>query len=106
VVRNTNELISKTYELRKRDMTDVWPWRLDPGRLMRRRSSAVSPLMPRSISNNASMRLTASNANGEIAAVPLRRRAFAPISTSSKNCLLAWAQHRAAMIGPVDREGS
>jgi hypothetical protein len=52
------------------------------------------------------MRLTASNANGEIAAVPLRRRAFAPISTSSKNCLLAWAQHRAAMIGPVDREGS
>jgi len=35
VVRNTNELISKTSELRKRDMTDVWPWRLDPGRLMR-----------------------------------------------------------------------
>jgi hypothetical protein len=52
------------------------------------------------------MRLTASSATGEIAAEPFRRRAFAAMSASSKNCLRAWAQHRAAVIGPGAREGS
>ena len=62
--------------------------------------------MPRSISNRASIRLTASSAIGEIAAAFLPRRAFAAISASSKNCLRAWAQHSADVIGPSAREGS
>ncbi|MGY4496876.1 hypothetical protein ACVWYH_000803 [Bradyrhizobium sp. GM24.11] len=52
------------------------------------------------------MRLTASSATGEIAAAFLPRRVFAAISASSKNCLLAWAQHSADVIGPSAREGS
>jgi hypothetical protein len=50
-----------------------------------RRSSALSPLMPRSMSNSASIRLTASSAIGEIAAAFFPRRALAPISANSKN---------------------
>src|SRR5690349_1884827 len=63
-------------------------------------------IMPRSMSNSASMCLTASSATGEIAAAPLRHRAFAAISASSRNCLLAWAQHSADVIGPGARDGS
>jgi hypothetical protein len=39
--------------------------------------------------NSTSMRLTAANATGEIAAAFFPRRALAPISASSKNCHLA-----------------
>ena len=66
----------------------------------RRRSSALRPLMSRSISNSASMRLTASSATGEIAVAVFPRRALAAMSASSKNCRLAWAQHSAAVIAP------
>ena len=62
--------------------------------------------MPRSMSNRASMRLTASSAIGEIAAAFLPRRALAAMSASSKNCRRAWAQHSADVIGPCAREGS
>jgi hypothetical protein len=64
-----------------------------------KRSSAARPLMPRSMSNRASMRLTASSAIGEIAAATLPRRVFLAISASSKNGLRAWLQHRAGAIG-------
>jgi hypothetical protein len=64
----------------------------------RRRSSALRPLMSRSMSNSGAMRLTASSAIGEIAAAFFPRRALAAISASSKNCRLAcaqcWAQGR------------
>ena len=56
--------------------------------------------MSRSMSNSASMRLTAANATGEIAAAFFPRRALAAISASSKNCRLACAQHSAAVIAP------
>jgi hypothetical protein len=47
---------------------------------IRSRSSAARPLMPRSISNRASIRLTASSAIGEIAAAFLPRRVSAAMS--------------------------
>ena len=47
------------------------------------------------------MRLTASSAIGEIAVAFFPRRALAAISASSKNCLRACAQHRAAVIDDV-----
>lgn len=59
------------------------------------RSSALRPLISRSISNRASMRLTDSKAIGEIAVAVRPRRAFFAISASSKNCLRACAQRRA-----------
>jgi hypothetical protein len=46
----------------------------------------VAPLIVRSISNNASMRFTASSAIGEIAAADRPRRLFRAMSASSKNC--------------------
>jgi hypothetical protein len=58
------------------------------------------------MSNSASMRLTASSATGETAAAPFLRRAFAAMSASSKNCLRAWAQHSADVIGAGARDGS
>ena len=61
--------------------------------------------MPRSMSNSASIRLTASSAIGEIAAAFLPRRALAAISASSKNCRLAWAQHSAGVIAPGNARG-
>jgi hypothetical protein len=73
---------------------------------MRIRSAAATPLMPRSISNRTSIRLTASSAIGEIAPAFLPRLALAAMSASSKNCRLAWAQHNADVIGPSAREGS
>ena len=72
----------------------LWFWRT------RKRSSATSALIPRSTSNSATTRLIASSATGEIAAEPWRRRAFAAMSASSKNCLRACAQHSADVIGP------
>ena len=62
--------------------------------------------MSRSISNSASMRLTASSATGEIAAAFFPRRVLAAMSASSKNCLRAWAQHSADVIAPRVRDGS
>jgi hypothetical protein len=47
------------------------------------------------------MRLTASNAMGEIAVAFLPRRALAAMSANSKNCRRAWAQQSAAVIGPT-----
>ena len=58
--------------------------------------------MPRSISNRASIRCTASSAIGEITGgVRPRalRRAAASISASSKNLRRAWAQQAASRIG-------
>ena len=52
------------------------------------------------------MRLTASSAIGEIAPAFLPRLALAAMSASSKNCLLAWAQQSADVIGPSLRAGS
>ena len=68
------------------------------------RSSAVTPLISRSISKMASMRLTASSAIGEIGAF-LPRLALAAMSASSKNLRLAWLQHSASTIGPGFRSG-
>lgn len=48
-------------------------------------SPASRPLMARSMSNSASMRLTASKAMGEIAGACRPRRALAAMSASSKN---------------------
>ena len=48
-----------------------------------RRRSADSPLSARSMSNSASMRLTASSASGEIGAAPLPRLLPAAMSASS-----------------------
>jgi len=73
---------------------------------MRSRSSAARPLMPRSISNRASIRRTPSSAIGEIAAAFLPRRVLAAMSASSKNCRLACAQHSADVIGLGKRDGS
>jgi hypothetical protein len=69
------------------------------------RSSAVTPLISRSISKMASMRLTASSAIGEIGAAFLPRLALAAMSASSKNLRLAWLQHSASTIGPGFRSG-
>src|ERR1700733_11368904 len=64
------------------------------------RISPERPLISRSMSNSASMRLTASNAIGEIGVTLLPRRAFAAMSASSKNLRRAWLQHSAPTIGP------
>src|SRR5215471_2268200 len=72
----------------------------------RGRSSALWPLLPHSLSNSASMRLTASRAIGEIAAAFLSRLALAAMSANSKNCRLAWAQQSAGVIGPCAREAA
>jgi hypothetical protein len=77
----------------------------DVSRRTRSRSSALSPLMSRSISKITSMRLTASSAIGEIGGAFLPRRAFAAMSASSKNLRLAWLQHSASTIGPGLRSG-
>ena len=53
----------------------------------RSRSSALRPLMSRSMSNSASKRLTASSAIGEIAAAFFPRRALAAMSASSLRSL-------------------
>lgn len=73
---------------------------------IRRHSSALWPLMRRSMSNSASMRLTASRAIGEIAAAFLSRLALAAMSASSKNCRLAWTQQNVGVTGPCAREAS
>jgi hypothetical protein len=73
------------------------------------RSSALLPLMSRSMANRASMRWTASRAMGEMnfASLPAAlRRALAAISANSKNFLLACAQQAASIMGPGVRPGS
>jgi hypothetical protein len=70
-----------------------------------RRSEADGPLISRSLSKSASIRLTASNAIGEIGAAVLLRRALAAISANSKNFRRAWLQHSASTIGPGARSG-
>ena len=65
----------------------------------RKRSSALRPLMSRSMSNNKSMRLTASSAIGEIAVADRPRRAFFAISASSKKRLLRAPKQKAGVIG-------
>ena len=60
----------------------------------------MTPLISRSMSKMASMRLTASSAIGEIGAAFLPRLALAAMSASSKNLRLAWLQHSASTIGP------
>ena len=62
-------------------------------------------MISRSMSNSASMRLTVSNAIGEIGVALLPRRAFAAVSANSKNLRRAWLQHRASMIGRGFRLG-
>jgi hypothetical protein len=57
------------------------------------------PSMARSMSNSASIRLTASAAMGEMTGAPHRRRACPATSASSKNFRRACAQHSARTIG-------
>ena len=57
------------------------------------------PLILRSIAKSASMRLTASNAIGEIGVAFLPRLAFTAMSASSKNLRRAWLRHSASTIG-------
>lgn len=75
--------------------------------LLERRSasrfSAETPLISRSMSKMASMRLTASSAIGEIGAAFLSRLALAAMSASSKNLRRPWLQHSASTIGPGRR---
>lgn len=64
-----------------------------------RRSSALRPLMVRSISNSGSSLLTASSAIGETGLPLLPSRAFFAISASSKRPRRAWAKQNAGVIG-------
>ena len=61
----------------------------------------MTPLISRSISKMASMRLTASSAIGEIGAAFLPRLALAAMSASSKNLRLAWSNIALRRSGPV-----
>jgi hypothetical protein len=65
-----------------------------------RRASTSAPLMARSRSKIASMRLIASSAMGEIGGASLPLRALAAMSASSQNLHLAWLQHSASWMGP------
>ena len=74
-----------------------------------RRSSALRPLILRSISNKTSMRCTASRQIGDSTAGALAyatRRALPSTSASTKNFRRACAQHAALRIGPGLRPGS
>jgi hypothetical protein len=64
-----------------------------------RRSSAPRPLMARSISNDASRRLTACSAIGETGLPFLPSRAFFSMSANSKKPRRAWAKQNAGVIG-------
>ena len=68
--------------------------------LISSRASGLCPLTMRSISNNASMRVTASTAMGEISLADLPLRMLVCTSASSKNLRRACDQHNADATGP------
>ena len=72
----------------------------------RRRSSALRPLMSRSMSNSRSMRLTASSAIGEIGRGVCRAVRWRRCRRVRRTAAVAWDQQSADVIAPRARDGS